>query len=171
MFYAGERTQEFGMSFTRHPQPLAAPLNDDVNFECSLNLIAERFAWHHRPLNTNKWIRLSHPFGGGKISRHVVNFNNESKAGDYRCVAFFGINLPSSIEKFIFYVHTFTKMTSFRYSLSKTSLRYKVCICIPSFLSSFRRYDRSSVRPSEIDARDDAKFLRQNRCLYSNSRG
>ncbi|XP_050453372.1 interference hedgehog-like isoform X1 [Cataglyphis hispanica] len=86
----GER-QELGMSFTRHPQPLAAPLNDDVNFECSLNLAAERFAWHHRPLNSNKWIPLSHPTNSsGKTSRHVVNFDNESKTGDYRCIAFFG---------------------------------------------------------------------------------
>lgn len=88
--FIGER-QELGMSFTRHPQPLAAPLNDDVNFECSLNLAAERFAWHHRPLNSNKWIPLSHPTNSsGKTSRHVVNFDNESKAGDYRCIAFFG---------------------------------------------------------------------------------
>ncbi|EFN82287.1 interference hedgehog isoform X1 [Harpegnathos saltator] len=79
-----------GMSFTRHPQPLAAPLHDDVNFECSLNLPAESFAWHHRPLGARKWVPLSHPSGGGKTSRHVVNFNNVSKAGDYRCIAFFG---------------------------------------------------------------------------------
>ncbi|XP_011253046.1 interference hedgehog isoform X3 [Camponotus floridanus] len=86
----GER-QELGMSFTRHPQPLAAPLNDDVNFECSLNLGAERFAWHHRPLHSNKWTPLSHPTNSSsKTSRHVVNFDKESKAGDYRCIAFFG---------------------------------------------------------------------------------
>ncbi|XP_072757639.1 interference hedgehog isoform X3 [Anoplolepis gracilipes] len=82
---------DFGMSFTRHPQPLAAPLNDDVNFECSLSLAAERFAWHHRPLNSKKWIPLFHPTNSsGKTSRHVVNFDNKSKAGDYRCIAFFG---------------------------------------------------------------------------------
>ncbi|XP_026828889.1 interference hedgehog isoform X2 [Ooceraea biroi] len=93
----GER-QELGMSFTRHPQPLAAPLNDDVNFECSLNLAAEYFAWHHRPLGSNKWTPLSHPNGttkdsytnGGKTSRLLINFGDESKAGDYRCIAFFG---------------------------------------------------------------------------------
>lgn len=78
------------MSFTRHPQPLAAPLNDDVNFECSLNIPAERFAWHHRPLGSNKWTSVSNPNIGGKTSRHVVTFDNESKAGDYRCIAFFG---------------------------------------------------------------------------------
>ncbi|XP_014469912.1 PREDICTED: interference hedgehog-like isoform X3 [Dinoponera quadriceps] len=78
-----------GMSFTRHPQPLAAPLHDDVNFECSLNLPADNFAWQHKPLGARKWIRQPHPSGGGKTSRHVVNFDDASKAGDYRCVAFF----------------------------------------------------------------------------------
>lgn len=97
MILTGER-QELGMSFTRHPQPLAAPLNDDVNFECSLNLGAERFAWHHRPLHSNKWIPLSHPTNSSsKTSRHVVNFDKESKAGDYRCIAFFG----RFLQKFI----------------------------------------------------------------------
>lgn len=87
-----DKIQELSMSFTRHPQPLAAPLNDDVNFECSLNIPAERFAWHHRPLGSNKWTPPSDPYSnaGGKTSRLVVTFDNESKAGDYRCIAFFG---------------------------------------------------------------------------------
>ncbi|XP_011643223.1 interference hedgehog-like isoform X1 [Pogonomyrmex barbatus] len=88
-----DKIQELSMSFTRHPQPLAAPLNDDVNFECSLNIPAERFAWHHRPVGSNKWIPLANlNNAGGKTSRHVVTFDNESKAGDYRCIAFFGIS-------------------------------------------------------------------------------
>ncbi|XP_070513486.1 interference hedgehog isoform X2 [Cardiocondyla obscurior] len=87
-----DKIQELSMSFTRHPLPLAAPLNDDVNFECSLNIPAERFAWHHRPLGSNKWTPVFSSNVSGKTSRHVVNFDNESKAGDYRCVAFFGIS-------------------------------------------------------------------------------
>ncbi|XP_076168417.1 interference hedgehog isoform X2 [Ptiloglossa arizonensis] len=89
-FAHGQR-QEVGMSFTRHPQPLDAPLGDDVNFECNLNLAAERFSWRHRPLGSEKWSPVSHtPSNGGKISRHVVKFDDESKAGDYRCIAFYG---------------------------------------------------------------------------------
>ncbi|XP_029167216.1 interference hedgehog-like isoform X2 [Nylanderia fulva] len=77
--------------FNRHPQPLAAPLNDDVNFECSVAVPADKFAWHHRPLNSNKWIPLSQNSTSSKtLSRYIVNFDNESKAGDYRCIAFFG---------------------------------------------------------------------------------
>lgn len=98
MLLTGE-SHELGMSFTRHPQPLAAPLNDDVNFECSLNLAADRFAWHHRPLNSNKWI--PHPTNSsGKTSRHIVNFDKESKAGDYRCIAFIGRFLRKFIHKY-----------------------------------------------------------------------
>lgn len=94
-----EKTEELSMSFIRHPQPFAAPLNDEVNFECMLNIPAESFAWYHRPLDSSKWVPLpkppSKPLPSNveqppKISRHVVTFDNETKAGDYRCVAFFG---------------------------------------------------------------------------------
>ncbi|XP_076290781.1 interference hedgehog isoform X2 [Lasioglossum baleicum] len=89
--YAHEQRQEVGMSFTRHPQPLDAPLDDDVNFECNLNLPAERFVWRHRRLNSDKWLPVPHtPSNSGKTSRHVVKFDDESKAGDYRCIAFYG---------------------------------------------------------------------------------
>ncbi|XP_057328592.1 interference hedgehog-like isoform X2 [Microplitis mediator] len=74
--------QESGMSFTRHPQPLAAPLGDEVDFECSLNLEADKFAWRHRPLNSKHWGPLINlPNSGGKTSKFVVTFDDESKAG------------------------------------------------------------------------------------------
>lgn len=101
-----EKIQELSMSFTRHPQPLAAPLNDDVNFECSLNIPAERFAWHHRPLGSNKWTPVSSPNIGGKTSRHVVTFDNESKAGDYRCIAFFGESPGKLILHILSIIHS-----------------------------------------------------------------
>lgn len=79
------------MLFTRHPRPLVAPLGDEVYFECSLNLAAEKFAWRHRPLNSEHWGPLINvPNSIGKTSKHVVNFDDESKAGDYRCIAFHG---------------------------------------------------------------------------------
>ncbi|XP_011155722.1 interference hedgehog isoform X3 [Solenopsis invicta] len=87
------KIQDMNMSFTRHPQPFAAPLNDEVNFECILNIPADRFAWYHRPLGSSKWTPLPSPSNNdGKMSRHVVTFDNETKAGDYRCTAFFGIS-------------------------------------------------------------------------------
>ena len=79
------------MLFTRHPQPFVAPLGDEVFFECGLNLAAEKFAWRHRPLGSNHWIPLEPvSSGGGKTSKYVVYFGDESKAGDYRCIAFYG---------------------------------------------------------------------------------
>ncbi|XP_011865630.1 PREDICTED: interference hedgehog-like isoform X3 [Vollenhovia emeryi] len=83
---------ESRMTFTRHPQLLAAPLNDEVNFECSLSLPADQFFWHHRPLDSNKWTLVHNSNGTGKTARLVVTFDNESKAGDYRCIAFYGIS-------------------------------------------------------------------------------
>jgi len=101
LIFITEKIQNMSMSFTRHPQPLAAPLNDDVTFECSLNIPADRFAWHHRPLGSNRWTLPSDSYNNvGKTSRLVVTFDNESKAGDYRCIAFFG-ELP---RKLIFHI-------------------------------------------------------------------
>ncbi|XP_058801081.1 interference hedgehog-like isoform X2 [Phymastichus coffea] len=87
---ASGQKSEPGMVFTRHPQPFTAPLGDEVIFECSLNLAAEKFAWKHKPLGSNDWILLESNASGGKTSKIVVDFDNESKAGDYRCVAFYG---------------------------------------------------------------------------------
>lgn len=79
------------MMFTQNPQPWSAPLDDEVYFECSLNLAAEKFAWRHRPLNKNRWNTLKNaPTNGGKTSKLVVTLNDESKAGDYRCIAYYG---------------------------------------------------------------------------------
>ena len=93
MFFDGRTGQKDGlpMVFNRHPQPLAAPLDDEVYFECSLNIAAEKFAWRHRPLGSEHWGPLINaPNSGGKTSKHVVNFDDPSKAGDYRCIAFYG---------------------------------------------------------------------------------
>ncbi|XP_043285136.1 interference hedgehog-like isoform X2 [Venturia canescens] len=90
-FCASAQKQELSMAFTRHPQPLAAPLKDEVEFECSLNLAAEKFAWRHRPLGSEHWGPLINaPNSGGKTSKHVVTFDDPSKAGDYRCIGFYG---------------------------------------------------------------------------------
>ncbi|KOC62464.1 Interference hedgehog [Habropoda laboriosa] len=86
----GQR-QEPGVSFIRHPQPLDAPIGDDMSFECNLNLGADHFSWRHRLLHSDKWLPIFHtPSNGGKISKHVVKFDNVSKAGDYRCIAYYG---------------------------------------------------------------------------------
>lgn len=90
IFVTAQR-QEPSMSFTRHPQPFAAPVGDDVTFECNLNLAADKFAWRHRPLGSDKWEPFIHiANSSGKTSRYVVTFDDKSKAGDYRCVAFYG---------------------------------------------------------------------------------
>uniref|UniRef100_A0A0C9QTS6 Interference hedgehog n=1 Tax=Fopius arisanus TaxID=64838 RepID=A0A0C9QTS6_9HYME len=83
--------QELGMQFTRHPQPLAAPLGDVVDFECSLGLAADKFTWRHRPLNSNQWFALTNSTPGvKKTSKLVIDFNDPSKSGDYRCIAYYG---------------------------------------------------------------------------------
>ncbi|XP_068993361.1 interference hedgehog isoform X6 [Neodiprion pinetum] len=82
---------DLGMSFNRHPEPIAAPLGDEVYFECSLNLPAEKFFWRHKPLNSDHWGPMIQSENSGvKASRHVVYFDEKSKAGDYQCIAYYG---------------------------------------------------------------------------------
>ncbi|XP_034946865.1 interference hedgehog isoform X2 [Chelonus insularis] len=87
--------KEWWMSFTQHPRPLPAPLGDEVIFECSVNLPSEKFIWYHRPFNSEQWkplLNVPVPYNEKEksTSKFVLNFDDESKAGDYRCVAFFG---------------------------------------------------------------------------------
>lgn len=89
---------DLGMSFVRHPEPIAAPLGDEVYFECSLNLPAEKFVWRHRPLNTDRWGPLIQASNSAvKTSKHVVFFDDKSKAGDYQCIAYYGIVIYTKI--------------------------------------------------------------------------
>lgn len=88
------------MSFIRHPEPLAAPLGDEVYFECALDLPAESFAWRHRPLDSDNWGPLTAVGNTGgkpdnKMSKYVVSFDDKSKAGDYQCIAYYGNNINS----------------------------------------------------------------------------
>lgn len=88
---ASGQKQELGMTFIRHPQPFIAPLGDDVFLECNLNLAPEKFVWRHRPLGSNKWEPFNQAANSsGKASILTVNFDHKSKAGDYRCIAFYG---------------------------------------------------------------------------------
>lgn len=122
LIFTGERDD--GMSFTRHPQPLAAPLFDDVSFECTLNIPAESFAWHHRPLGARQWIPQAHPNISGKTSRHLVRFNDVSKAGDYRCIAFFGKSPRKNFVRcilFYFNVQRVPHIEALRTSVVNTS--------------------------------------------------
>lgn len=81
------------MTFTRNPVPLVAPLGDASDFQCSLNLAADKFGWQHRPLNTSQWqILTNFTNNPGRTSKFDLTVDDESKAGDYRCIAYYGKN-------------------------------------------------------------------------------
>jgi hypothetical protein len=73
---------ELGLWFVRSPEPIVVPLGDDVVFECSLNIPAERVRWRH---NGNY---LSHehppPARPSSTSRLLVKFTDEKQEGDYQ---------------------------------------------------------------------------------------
>lgn len=139
------------MAFTRHPQPLAAPLGDAVDFECSLNLGAEKFAWRHRPLGSERWGPLiNSPNSGGKTSKHVVNFDDPFKAGDYRCIAFYG-------EKRIFF---------FFFSLSVVSHSSSAAVTVPKDILGAQFYSSCHGGIASLATVEDSYELNvTSRCL------
>ncbi|XP_069684363.1 interference hedgehog-like [Periplaneta americana] len=93
---------EVGLWFVRSPEPIVAPLGDEVLFECSLNVPAEQVRWRHNGrFMTHNHGNESNSQGYGnhsaKITHLVVRVDNEQQAGDYQCVAWFGASALTSL--------------------------------------------------------------------------
>ncbi|XP_014257268.1 interference hedgehog-like isoform X2 [Cimex lectularius] len=85
---------DLGLSFIRSPEPIVAPIGDDVVFECSLNVPSEAVRWRHNGVA----IEHEHPTAmrPSATSRLLVKFNDEKQEGDYQCVAWFGASALAS---------------------------------------------------------------------------
>uniref|UniRef100_T1IAC2 Interference hedgehog n=1 Tax=Rhodnius prolixus TaxID=13249 RepID=T1IAC2_RHOPR len=85
---------ELGLWFMRSPEPIVAPVGDDVVFECSLNVPAESVRWRHN----GAYLAHDHPPPPrlSSTSRLLVKFNDEKQEGDYQCVAWFGASALAS---------------------------------------------------------------------------
>uniref|UniRef100_A0A146KQA7 Interference hedgehog n=2 Tax=Lygus hesperus TaxID=30085 RepID=A0A146KQA7_LYGHE len=85
---------DLGLHFMRSPEPIVAPVGDDVVFECSLNVPAEAVRWRHNGV----YLPNDHPTAPrpSPTSRHLVKFNDEKQEGDYQCVAWFGASALAS---------------------------------------------------------------------------
>lgn len=83
---------ELGLWFVRWPEPIVAPVGDDVVFECSLNVPAEAVRWRQG----NQWLSHDRPPRPSSTSRLLVKFDDEKQEGDYQCVAWFGASALAS---------------------------------------------------------------------------
>lgn len=43
------------MMFKKYPQPVAAPVGDEVAFDCVVNVPGDRLAWRWRPIDDPRW--------------------------------------------------------------------------------------------------------------------
>ncbi|KAK9512348.1 hypothetical protein O3M35_000794 [Rhynocoris fuscipes] len=100
---------ELGLWFVRSPEPIVAPVGDDVVFECSLNVPAESVRWRHNGV----YLPHDHPPPPRptSTSRYVVKFNDEKQEGDYQCVAWFGASALASTPARL----TLAKLQPFQY--------------------------------------------------------
>ncbi|RZF47790.1 hypothetical protein LSTR_LSTR006054 [Laodelphax striatellus] len=92
-----------GLWFVRSPEPIVAPPGDEVNFECSLNVPAERVRWRHagRLLNTSTATNNASSAAATTVrvsssSHLMVKVTDENQTGDYQCIAWFGASALAS---------------------------------------------------------------------------
>lgn len=87
---------DIGIKFTRQPEPIDAPSQDVVEFECGVNIPSEHVEWYHNGKlltqqssqnNSNNNISKQE----SKLSHSLtIAFNDISQAGEYQCVAWYG---------------------------------------------------------------------------------
>lgn len=86
---------EVGLWFVKSPEPFVAPLNDDVVFDCSLNVPAEVIRWRHG----RKYLQQNRT-GSQRTSattQLIIKVEDESQLGDYQCVASIGATALASV--------------------------------------------------------------------------
>ncbi|XP_014290783.1 interference hedgehog [Halyomorpha halys] len=85
---------DLGLWFVRWPEPITAPVGDDVVFECSVNVPAESVRWRQG----DHWLQQDRPPPPRptSTSRLLVKFEDEKQEGDYQCVAWFGASALAS---------------------------------------------------------------------------
>jgi len=72
---------DVGLRFVHSPEPITAPVGDEVTFECSLSVPAEQVRWRHDGRFLNHSV-----FDPKKPGKHNLNVrvNSSEQAGDYQ---------------------------------------------------------------------------------------
>ncbi|XP_063538499.1 interference hedgehog [Cydia strobilella] len=94
----GFAAAELEWKFTKFPEPVTAPVGDEVTFECAVNVPGERLAWRWRPDRPGEtWIDADGSSDRDKITtRLLVNIKDGAENALYQCVVWYGaISLAS----------------------------------------------------------------------------
>ncbi|XP_052863109.1 interference hedgehog-like [Anopheles cruzii] len=95
-----------GVYMIRSPESTIAPADDEVLFECELNLVPERLEWRFRaqgtPGNRKDYVYIGKNQSGYNVSTVDGRFKlrvsvSDGTIGEYQCVAWFGASAIASI--------------------------------------------------------------------------
>ncbi|CAG9788319.1 unnamed protein product [Diatraea saccharalis] len=81
---------DIGMMFKKFPQSVAAPVGDEVAFECVVNVPGDKLAWRWRPVEDIRW-RDANGTNDKTSTRLVVTVNEDTPTSMYQCVVWYGV--------------------------------------------------------------------------------
>ncbi|XP_058055756.1 interference hedgehog-like [Anopheles bellator] len=102
----GGSSSGIGVYMVRSPESTIAPADDEVLFECELNLVPERLEWRFRaqgtPGNRKDYVYIGKNQSGYNVSTVDGRFKlrvsvSDGTIGEYQCVAWFGASAIASI--------------------------------------------------------------------------
>ncbi|RVE51319.1 hypothetical protein evm_003999 [Chilo suppressalis] len=81
---------DIGMRFKKFPQSVAAPVGDEVAFECVVNVPGDKLAWRWRPVDDTRW-RDANGTNDKTSTRLIVTVKEDTPTSMYQCVVWYGV--------------------------------------------------------------------------------
>ncbi|XP_022122531.2 interference hedgehog [Pieris rapae] len=95
---------EIEMEFTKYPESVAAPVGDEVTFECAVRVPGERLQWRWKAADGDwrQWKEVPARENDGVSTKLVVDVNENMVDGLYQCVIWYGaislVSIPAKLS-------------------------------------------------------------------------
>lgn len=142
---------EIGIKFTRQPEPISAPSQDVVEFECGLNIPSDHVEWYHN----GKVLQQSSQNNSNNISKQeskvshslTIAFNDISQAGEYQCVAWYGASaiISTSARLSLADMKPFAKLPDEHYEVAPGNDIILSCPSVESTPAAYIQYFKDST--------------------------
>lgn len=119
---------DIGIKFTRQPEPIDAPYQDVVEFECGLNIPSEHVEWCHNgkvlpqpPSSGQQNLNGNSKQQESKLSHSLtITLHDYSQVGDYQCIAWYGASaiISTSAKLSLAELKPFPKQPDVTYDVS-----------------------------------------------------
>ncbi|KAL4715595.1 hypothetical protein ACJJTC_006174 [Scirpophaga incertulas] len=90
------------MKFKKYPQSVAAPVGDEVAFECAVNVPGDRLAWRWRPVDKSAHWRELNGTTDKTSTTLIVTVKEDTPTSLYQCVVWYGaislVSLPARLS-------------------------------------------------------------------------